>query len=74
MDLKGKGNFILPPPLNLTHYFLKMDLGIMVCIPLLPSTIWVTLKSTARLDRASLLLILESERQAFEKGLPGSLT
>ncbi len=47
-----KGEIFLPLPLNLSHYFLKMALGIIVWIPLLPSTIWVTLRSTARLDRA----------------------
>lgn len=33
-------------------YFLKMALGIMAWMPLLPSTTWVTRKSTARLQTA----------------------
>jgi hypothetical protein len=42
---------ILRKPL-LRFYVVKIALGIMAWIPLFPSTIWVTRKSTARLDKA----------------------
>jgi hypothetical protein len=51
----GSGNY---PPVNLEakvtddagpHFFLKIALGIMPCTPSVPSTTWVTQKSTAML-------------------------
>ena len=43
------GEMLIAAPRRLPH-FLKIDLGIIACTPLVPSTTWVTRKSTATLQ------------------------